>query len=402
MSNHNYIDYAKAKKALFKFMDYYNLNRKPNAPKLSKTHYNTAEMMLYLYACQSKKIGFSFNNEDDIPGFHTYTVSLSKYHRCSERCIQRQKNRLKELNIIVDEKRLGKNGLEIRFNPIIFETQSWSKRGAGTTVHLKSPSQGSSGTFSISQYDNLSPINKRTFKTKTNNVDKFISQVTQKYGVAPQQGIGQKAPMSQERLQEPLEDGSSGSFRQGLNVPDSASKPLKRDASRREGQPIFLVEKFWNFAKKILYPGRKSTVLEDAEIIANIQTSVFGNFEKHYSAEQWDDLYIESIKRVHKAAKWFKLHPDFQIQNPLLYFSPDNNKIGSFEKTLDWIADDNRKVIISQIKFEIREYNKGKGIYHTKTIRQLFRIHEKRVANIGDSKLLKQFYSMAQGLYSET
>ena len=296
------------------FIDRHNEKQSKLTDKLNANHRATAELIIRLYLKQlnsvSKNIGL---NENDIPGFKTYNSSLASCKGCTSRTIINHKERLNQSGFIVKEEHCGAQGIELWINPDILNY------GQEVACEIQSDfleNNSKATSFSI-KGKNFHPLVHEPHEQRNNN-----STVDSVRGVLPHMrdhSNGLDKSETTRTLQEPV-----------MNTGENA-KSISKDQKITSGEVdrislLVLVQQFWVFAQKVLFPDLILSEPEKRDIMNMIWAAVYQKFHGSILRKQWMIYHEQAMERIIMVRKWLDRSPNHWIPPPHVYFSPYINK----------------------------------------------------------------------------
>ncbi len=362
------IDFSKVFERTKAFIDAHNRRQTALTQKINANHRATAELIIRLYLKQLRKLPNELLDHDtDLPGFKTFNTSLAKCKGCTIRTIINHKERLKQVGFIIKEEHRGAQGIELWINPNILKTEC-------------SPID-----FSWPEAKNFHPLVHEQHEQRNNN-----SKVD-KRNLA--KGVRSKADGSGETTgtrQEP-----------DMNTGENAVAASKVKNTLDEAARIsllVLIQNFWEFGRKILYPDIILSNPEESDILNHIWRMVYGRLQAPWTLKQWHQYHEQALERVVMVRKWLDRCPEHWIPPPHIYFHESNDKNG-FQKTIQWLlkrdilkAEVKAQLHLQRIKKEQELHAEGKGRYQHLNRLQLFRMHEQRLRRYRDPEVLESYY----------
>ena len=179
-------------------------------------------------------------------------------------------------------------------------------------------------------------------------------------------------------------------------MPQPCPQEKKQEQEAGGAARIFhlsLVREFWEYAKRVLYPGINFKEYEEPTILNRIYQSVYGRFQLDQSQKEWEKYHDSAIERIGMVRRWLDRSPDHWIPCPDLYFYRENHKNG-FNKTWKWYVKQEtlklqvkNQLALQKMKHELKEYCEGKGRHKDKSRYQLFQKHKKQLDSISDKAI---------------
>lgn len=364
------------------YIDSYNARQNKLTDKLNANHRATAEWIVRLYVKQLNRIAqIEELTADNLPGFCTYNTSLAGCKGCTQRTIINHRERLKQAKVIIREERKGAGGVEMWINPQIIRTSLFSLKvkKIHTLVH------------ELQEQKNIN-----------SSVDKS--------GVRPahSHGLSAGTPSTASPA-----DKATGTQEHHKNTEENVALAFKDEQCSAKNQEqvsdeagriflLSLVRQFWEYARKVLYPGIILSDPEEREILNLIWASVYGKFRLKATEAELLDYHESAITRVDIVARWLSRNGLHWIPKPHLYFHPNNDRNG-FKKTWQWYVKQQilklevrNQLLIQQIKAEWQQHRAGRGRFKQKTRLQLFRVQQKRLSQYRDESLMQAFHLCLQ------
>ena len=358
-----HLDYSVIFKQTKLFIDGYNSKQTDLKDRLNANHRATAELIVRLYAQQINKSGHQIMSLLDLPGFRSYNPSLASCKGCTVRTIINHKHRLVKAGFIQKEIHRGADGIELRINPAVLGEAKVSTIADDNTTQITPLS-----SFFKGRVKNLHPLVHVQQELNNNNssVDMLI---TPKKEIIHSSATG--TPQEQDK-----------------NMEESAASASKGQTKAAEVERTFLlslVEQFWKYTKKQLYPDLILTEPEDKEVLNHIWRSVYKRFSLDGNRQQWGNYQEMLYARLDMVKRWLERDPSHWIPAPHLYFHQHNTKNG-FEKTWTWYLKQlamkktiRNQLIIKTTNHEWKQHSKGRGKHKFKTRFELFRLQQKRL-----------------------
>lgn len=361
-------DFSKVFEQTKAFIDLHNKQQTQLTQKINANHRATAELIIRLYLKQLRKLPNELLDHDtDLPGFKTFNTSLAKCKGCTIRTIINHKERLKEAGFIVGEEHRGAQGIELWINPNILKTEN------------------SSIDFSLPEVKNFHPLVHEQHEQRNNNSN--VDNMNLVKGVRPKaDGSGKTTGTRQEP-----------DMNTGENA--VAASKVKNDFDEAARISLLvLIQNFWDFARKILYPDLILSEPEKRDILNHVWRTVYGRLQAPWTLQQWNQYHEQSLERVVMVRKWLDRSPEHWIPPPHIYFHESNDRNG-FQKTIQWLlkrdilqAEVKAQLQLQRIKKEQELHNAGKGRYQHLNRLQLFRLHEQRLRKYKDPAMLETYY----------
>ena len=383
-----------------KYIDSYNTRQTQLTDKLNANHRATAEMIIRLYLKQLNQArSLEFLNSEDLPGFTTFNSSLAKCKGCTNRTIINHKERLKGAGFIVKEEHRGAGGVELWVNPEVLGIINLPTCAADKVTEIKDTS-----SLFYPEVKNFHPLVHELQEQKN------INSSVDKGGVRPAHSHGLSAGTPSTASPADKATGTQEHHKNmGKNVASASDKEQsstkKQEQVSGEAGRIFslsLVCQFWEYARKVLYPGIILSDPEEREILNLIWASVYGKFRLKATEAELLDYHESAITRVDIVARWLSRNGLHWIPPPHLYFHPNNDRNG-FKKTWQWYVKQQilklevrNQLLIQQIKAEWQQHQAGRGRFKQKTRLQLFRVQQKRLSQYRDESLMQAFHLCLQ------
>lgn len=364
------------------YIDSYNARQNKLTDKLNANHRATAELIVRLYVKQLNRIAqIEELTTDNLPGFCTYNASLAGCKGCTQRTIINHRERLKQAKVIIREERKGSGGVELWINPQIIRPSLFSLKvkKIHTLVH------------ELQEQKNIN-----------SSVDKSGVRSAHSHGLSA--GTPSNASLADE---------ATGTQEHHKNTEENVALAFKGEQCSAKNQEqvsdeagriflLSLVRQFWEYARKVLYPGIILSDSEEREILNLIWASVYGKFRLKATEAELLNYHESAIMRVDMVARWLSRSCFHWIPKPHLYFHPHNERNG-FKKTWQWyVRQETLKIEVrnqlelQRIVKEIDQHHQGKGRFRHKTRLQLFRIHEKRLSRYQDKSLMQAYEQCLQ------
>lgn len=385
-----------------KYIDGYNSKQTKLTSKLNANHRATAEMIVRLYLKQlNQASNLDLLNSENLPGFSTYNSSLAKCKGCTNRTIINHKERLKCAGFIAKEEHRGAGGVEIWIDPGVLGIVNLSTSVVDKIAEIKDI-----GSLLFPEVKNFHPLvhEQQEQENINSSVDKSGVRSAHSHGrsagIPANPSPADKAPGT---VQEPPDKNMEENATPVSKKEPNSSK--KQEQVTREAGRIFLlslVHQFWEYAKKMLYPGILLSGPEEREILNLVWASVYGKFRLKATEDEWLNYQESAIVRVDIVARWLSRNCLHWIPPPHLYFHHNNDRNG-FKKTWQWYlkqqilkTEVRNQLLLQQLKAEWQQYNVGKGRFRKKSRLQLFRIQQKRLSQYRDESLMQDYHQCLQ------
>ncbi|WP_157766000.1 hypothetical protein [Aquimarina aggregata] len=420
-------DFSKLFMATKSFIDSHNESQIELKSKLNANHRATAEMITRLYAKQLNNALALGDSLEELPGFRTYNSSMATLKGCTVRTIMNHKKRLKSAGFITAEINHGAMGVELLISEDVFslgkQTQNYdfseSKKSIENIknrgevknfhplVHVQQEQKNINSSVDNKERRLTTPPDDVTFGTGTKQEHhRNTSGSTNKKN--------RKTKGGAEILRQNQETSGSIDSETGAttNTLVSASSKfgnpgIKPKVTRQSDTPdmsflLGLVQQFWFYAKNILYPEMILSDVENEQILNLIRISVYKNFKHRGKGTIKDYKDSQKIfeKRIDMVAKWLDRSPHRWIPVPEVYFNPNNDRNG-FNKTYKWYVKQEalkaavrNDLILQKARKEWEDYGKGNGRYKQKSRLQLFEIQKKRISQIKDENLNREYHNL--------
>lgn len=411
---HLSFDFGKVFKALKEYIDGYNQAHPGLKEKINASHRATAELLIRLYIRQLNELtNLMPYSLADIPAFRTYVSSLASCKDCTPRTIYNHKERLIKAGLITGEKHHGCEGLDLWINPEIM----W--KGAYMIQYLPE------GDMRRTPVDYLFKQDRKNIQSLVHELQEQvnINSTVDKKGVRlrpdkcglpdgnAETGAFYKstrknaADLSADEAKAAV-DTALNAFFSKKNEADSARVPEKMPQSclpeRKQEQQaggaariflLSLVQEFWAYASRLLYPDRTFKSYEESSILNMIYVSVYGRFRVNKTQQEWERYQETLLERVNIVRRYLDRSPDRWIPAPDLYFNPENHKNG-FDKNRVWYERQEtlklqlkNDLALQRMKKELELHSQGKGGYSHLTRYQLFMIHKRSLDRINDDNI---------------